>query len=233
MIEKIYTGNTLSKVKACCGDDVWLSFQEKTKTGILTSEMCYTMFKDTKEDFDFSAAVVPIMKGLELELKKVFYEPYYEYVTDNYDPKSYAQAICPSSDLEDKEKAKQVAVQKGKILYYKNGKFQFKRLSTEFSIGNFRYLTTHGDKKRIEIDEIFVEFCEKKLFAEQTIARKKIEKWVRELIINIEPLRKLRNDSAHAGKTQNSVDAFTVISDLIVTKKLLPVIVAPVESHYI
>lgn len=229
MIDKICTENTLSKVKTCCGDKAWSSFQEKTKTGILTSEICYTMFKDTKDAFDFSSAIVPIMKGLELELKNVFYEPYYEYIIRNYNPISYSQAIWPSSDLTDEDKA----TLKRKILYCKKGVLQFKGLSKEFTIGDFRYLTSSGHLRQIEIDVTFIEFCENQLFIGQTISREKIKKWITELIIYIEPLRQLRNDSAHAGKTQNSIDALTVINDLIKTKKLLPAIVAPVESHCI
>lgn len=82
--------DVISDVKAHIGEKAWKKLRVETQTEIITSEICYSSFK--KDGcFDFSSAIVPAMKGLELELRRVFYEPYLDFLASNYTPDQYVK----------------------------------------------------------------------------------------------------------------------------------------------
>lgn len=214
--------SVLNEVKLAIGEEAWKKLQTETQIGIITSELCYSSFKINTE-FDFSSAIVPAMKGLELELRKIFYEPYLNYVVSNYTPKQYVQMNWAEHYPGDKKAAEL----RNKILLFDGVKLKFQQLSNEFTIGNFRFTVGASRLYKIHVDESFIEYCKNVLFRANHVRKIDIVKWIKNLVPEIEGLRKLRNDSTHAGTIQNELDAKTVLEKLFEVEKIMAKIVCP------
>lgn len=214
-------------VKAAIGEEAWDKLQSKTRTGIITSELCFSSFK-TDTGFDFSSVIVPIMKGLELELRHSFYEPYLAFIKSNYaTPKDYVDDNWRGNYPGDKTAAEQ----RSKILSFDGSSLKFQSLTREFTIGNVRYLIGATNRWNTHVDESFLKYCENDLFRGHTVRRKDIKKWIKNLLQSLEGLRRIRNDSSHAGKLQNVIDAKTVLDELIEVEKVMALIVLPPFLH--
>ena len=214
--------DVISDVKAHIGENAWEKLQVETQIGIITSEMCYLSFKKDGR-FDFSSAIVPAMKGLELELRRVFYEPYLDYLASNYTPDQYVGINWNKKYPGDQRAAEQ----RNKILSFDGTKLHYQPLSNEFTIGNFRYTIGATSLYHIHVDETFIQFAQNDFYKDYNVQKQEIINWIKSLIPEIEGLRKIRNDSSHAGKIQNALDAQTVLQKLIEVEKILALIVAP------
>ncbi len=222
MADTLVIDSIISDIKTHIGDNAWAKLQVETHIGIITSEMCYLSFKNGCR-FDFSSAIVPAMKGLELELRRVFYEPYLDYLVSNYSPEQYV-IINWSKKYPGDQKA---AEQRNKLLLFDGAKLHFQQLSNEFSIGNFRYTVGATSLYHIHVDETFIQYVQNDFYKGFNVQRQEIVKWIKTLIPEIEGLRKIRNDSSHAGTIQNVIDAQTVLQKLIEVEKVLALIVEP------
>lgn len=213
----------IDNVKTSIGLELWDKFQSETQTGIITSELCFLSFKDDN-GFDFSSAIIPIMKSLELELQKTFYEPYLEFIVTNYaTPEEYVKENWKENYPGD-QRAAQL---RGKILSFDGRSLHFQPLSSEFTLGNFRYLIGAINLWCVCIDKSFLKYCKNVLFKDYTVSTHDIIIWIKELVLCIEGLRLIRNDSSHAGNLQNAIDAKTVLDKLIEVDKVLTSIVSP------
>ena len=198
------------------GERVWKAFDSLTQTGVLTAELCLRAFAENPTNVDFSASVVPIMKALENELVKNFYSPYVDFLKRKYpNPNDYALV----NDLASLDQLPQDARRKilgynwkRKEYWYRNPYDKWKK-KIEFTIGDFQYTVGVDDLALTKCDMTTVEFYKDKYFG-TTADDSHVEAWICKLTHNLEGLRQLRNDSAHAGKTQtlqNAEDALNII----------------------
>ena len=203
-------------IVSAIGDDAWMAFDSLTKTGVLTAEYCLRTFAENPADVDFSASVVPIMKALENELIRDFYIPYVNFLNKNYPRASdYVRINNLSSLNQNPQDARR------KIIWYNNTKKKYayrnpydkKKKKIEFTIGDFQYSAGVDDLSKVKCDKTTIAFYKDKYFgngADDSL----IVAWICNLTQNLEGLRQLRNDSAHAGITQslqNAKDAMNVI----------------------
>ena len=198
------------------GKDAWKTFDSLTQTGVLTAELCLRTFAENPADVDFSASVVPIMKALENELIRNFYSPYVDFLKRKYpDPEKYILV----NNLNSLEQSPQDA--RRKILVYNNklqkywyrSPYDKKKKKIEFTIGDFQYTAGVDKLSIVKCDVTAVEFYKDKYFG-NSADNSRVVAWICKLTQNLEGLRQLRNDSAHAGKTQtlqNAEDAMNAI----------------------
>ena len=219
------TESIISSAKAALGDEAWSKLQEKTKIGIITSEACFLEFKN-KKSFDFSSAIVPLMKGLELELRNAFYEPYLSYIKSNYLPNEYIEV---NFGMDYKDRIRNIIDNKSLLLSIsKSGRLAFKPISEQFTLGKFRYsIATTPSLRNFRADKSFILYCRNVLFKEKAVETDDIICWIKDLVSRIERLRILRNGSSHAGIIQNSLDAETAINELVKIEKTFAIIVLP------
>lgn len=217
MNEPLYELKSSSResIISIIGDNTWEHLDSLTRTGVLTAELCLRTFSESPTDVDFSASVMPIMKALENELVKNFYVPYADYLKRKHpQPDDYIQI----NNLTSLNLAPQDARRKiigynslNKKYWYRNP-YNPKKQNIEFTIGDFQYTAGVDKLSLLRCDATVVEFY-KQVFgpgAEDS----RVTSWVCKLTQELESLRQLRNDSAHAGKTQslqNAVDAMNVI----------------------
>lgn len=197
------------------GEDAWGSFQPESQVGISTAKLCFATFENLNQAFDYTSIITPIMKALEIELKKRFYVDYLHYLRRKYAAADYADVIGGDVDY-----------RMDKILR-RNAKGIFFRFDTgQFTLGDFRYTIGASSLTRINIYKPVIAYCQEVIF-EGAVDESAINKWLIELVLSIEPLRKLRNESAHGGKIQELIEAQTVLDALIDVEKLLVKVVRP------
>ncbi|GEM_PF-4371880 len=198
------------------GGDVWGKFQEASQVGITTAKLCFDTFESLKTGFDYAAVITPIMKALEVELKKRFYDEYLRYLIQHYEPNDYAHAT---------EQSKNELICR-KILEVKDGRLVYISDTSVFTLGDFRFIIGASRLSKIRIHQPFIQYCQDVLF-DDAVEKQKIIAWLTDLVHSIHSLRSLRNESAHGGKTQNRMDAQTALDELIDVKKILVKIVHP------
>lgn len=204
------------EIVSAIGNDIWRAFDSLTQTGVLTAELCLRAFAENPADVDFSASVVPIMKALENELIRNFYIPYVDFLKKRY-PRAndYVRINNLTSLAQNPQDARR------KIIWYNNKKNKFgyrdpydkKKKKIEFTIGDFQYSVGVDDLSKVTCDKTAVEFYKDHCFGNSADDSQVIA-WICNLTQNLEGLRQLRNDSAHAGITQtlqNATDAMNVI----------------------
>ncbi len=218
MIEVLQDLKSISRVDivSAIGDDVWRAFDSLTQSGVLTAELCLRAFAENPNGVDFSASVVPLMKALENELIRNFYVPYANYLKKNYPLASdYVRINNLTSLNQDPQDARRKIIwfNKKKNKYaYRNPYDKIKK-KTEFTIGDFQYSAGVDDLSKVKCDKTAVAFYKNQYFG-NGIDDSQIVVWICNLTQNLEGLRQLRNDSAHAGITQtlqNAKDAMNVI----------------------
>ena len=213
-----------SEIIGLLGEKAWNKLQGATKIDIVTSEICLRSFKDYKKGFDFSSVVTPIMKGLEQELRTSFYDGYLAYLeSGKYTPSQYAHKVWSGVYPGDID----IAKKKSKILDYDGKKLSYKVDRSVYTVGDFRFAIGASNLRAICVDCTFEEYCQSVLFKGNTYTRKEYLDWIRQLIKDVESLRLLRNDSAHAGKILNQSDAETALNELVKVRKILGLIVCP------
>ena len=203
-------------IVSAIGDDAWKAFDSLTQTGVLTAELCLRAFAENPTDVDFSASVVPIMKALENELIRDFYIPYTDFLKKRYPRASdYVRINNLTSLNQDPQDARRKIIgynSRQKQYWYRNP-YDKKKKKIEFTIGDYQYTVGVDDLSIIKCDKTAVEFYKNQFFgngADDT----QVVAWICNLTQNLEGLRQLRNDSAHAGITQtlqNAKDAMNVI----------------------
>lgn len=206
------------------GEEAWNSLQPETQTGIITSELCYSQFNSYGSSVDFSSSIVPIMRGLERELRDVFLVPYRKYLSEKYTPQEYLSSNSKSFRRNDNpcEKRKFI-IQKGKdeIIFFVEG------IPEEYTIGNFKNSISSLNCGKIIIDQSFIQYAKCVFFKSYDIQTDDIEKCFGKFIQDLVRLRRLRNDSSHLGKVMSPSDAKFAIEKLIELEKILAKIVDP------
>lgn len=206
------------------GECAWRRLHTKTKIDIITSETCLRAFMDYNGGFDFSSIIIPAMKGLEQELRINFYDGYIKYLeSGKFSPEEYARRIWKGEYPGDREMSKK----RSTILDYVGTSLCYKMDRTTFTVGDFRFTIGVTNLNHIRIDSTFDQYCRESLFKDYSYSYQDYLRWIQQLVTDIEPLRKLRNDSAHAGKILKRVDAETALNELIKVKKILGMIVCP------
>ncbi len=198
------------------GESVWKAFDSLTQTGVLTAELCLRAFAGSPGDVDFSASVVPIMKALENELIRNFYSLYVDFLKRKYpDPDDYVLVndLTSLDQLPQDARRKILGHNSKQNKYWYRNPYDKRKKKIEFTIGDFQYTVGVDDLASVKCDTTAVEFYKDKFFG-TTADDSHVVAWICNLTQNLEGLRQLRNDSAHAGKTQtlqNAEDAMNVI----------------------
>lgn len=206
-----------SEIRNEIGNTIWEKFHPQTRIGIVTAEVCFREFGTITDDFDFSSVIMPIMKALEVEMKSYFYMGYIDFLREHYSVAEYMGAVNIKSYKE-----------RNKVLQRADAiRYCLVTEKTDFTIGNFRYTLGALELRKLHIDKPFLEYCKQELFQETNCNIDQLSKWLCNLIYDLEPLRRIRNDSAHGGKINNQTDAEKTLNDLIRVKKILVEIVAP------
>lgn len=202
----------------------WNRIQAETKVDLVTAELCYRQFLvHSNTGLDFSSVINPVMKALELELRTRFYDEYFSYIKRSYSPSEYAHTVWKKNYPGDSTLARV----RCKILEYAGNSLIFQTDTDEFTIGNFRFTIGATSLKTVFVDQPVIDFCQKELFREYQVSASDIQSWLKSLVLNIESMRELRNDSSHAGKTQSQADAETALDELVKVKKIIATIVCP------
>ena len=209
------------------GDGMWNSLDTLTQTGVLTAELCLRTFSESPEDVDFSASVMPLMKALENELTKNFYIPYTSFLKNNYsDPYRYVRINGLTSLVQYPEEARRKIIgydKKRRIYWYKN---PGDKKTTIFTIGDYRFTAGVDDLSLIKCDKTAVAFYKQTFFG-NSAENSKVTAWICKLTQELEGLRRLRNDSAHAGKTQTMQNAVDALDVIIRVNKVLMMVSSP------
>lgn len=213
-----------SEVIGKLGEKAWNKLQASTRIDIITSEICLCSFRGYEKGFDFSSVITPAMKGLEQELRISFYDGYLVYLeTGKYSPEQYAHRIWKGKYPGDFV----IAKKRSTILDYNGERLLYKKDRSHFTIGDFRFTIGANCLDRINVDCTFEEYCKEALFHGCSFNKDEFMDWICKLVIEVESLRRLRNDSAHAGKILNQNDAETALNELVKVKKILGLIVCP------
>lgn len=201
-------------IVSATGDRIWNSLDSLTQSGVFTAELCLRSFSENPEGVDFSASVMPLMKALENELAKHFYIPYVSFLKKQYpDPSNYIliNGLTLLEQDPDKARNKIIGYNRSKQIYwYRNPN---DKKTVMFTIGDFRFTAGVDDLSIIKCDKTAVAFYKQSAFGNNA-ENSEVTAWICKLTQDLESIRRLRNDSAHAGKTQslqNAVDAMNVI----------------------
>lgn len=203
-------------IMSTIGESVWKAFDSLTQTGVLTAELCLRAFAENPTDVDFSASVVPIMKALENELIRNFYSPYMDFLKRKYpDPNEYIRVndLTSLGLLPHDSRRKILGYNSKQNKYWYRNPYNKWKKTIEFTIGDFQYTAGIDELSLVRCDTTTVEFYKDKYFGIEA-DDSRVTAWICNLTQNLEGLRQLRNDSAHAGKTQtlqNAKDAMNVI----------------------
>lgn len=185
------------------GEEVWGKLESDSKNFLITSTLIFNKYP-SKENFDYSAVCLPIVKTLELELKKRFYFDFCVHL-DN-DPAIKGRQDYPYG------------------LLTASGK---KRRESDFTLGSIAYLfgmkkpCNMSAEKQKEDYEKLIDFCQRNLFksSDRTEISKHISTWAEQ----IEEIKsQYRDEFAHTGILK-AEQARKCREWVIVSRKLLRV----------
>ena len=208
---------------------IWNAFQPSTHIEISTCEMCLRLLDEQTIDVDYSSAIIPIMKGLECELKKHLYVPYICYLRDNISPQRYFKEL--QHKYPNITRPKSLINLRRKILGGASIKDCFYEQNPDtqnLMIGEFKYAigaTSFGGN--FSVDSAFLDFCKNKLFSGSNTGATEIQNWLKHLLMGLESLREIRNQSAHGYALQGKREAYSTVDELFLKNKLLLQIVSP------
>lgn len=168
--------------------------------------MCLRLLDEQTIDVDYSSAIIPIMKGLECELKKHLYVPYICYLRDNISPQRYFKEL--QHKYPNITRPKSLINLRRKILVGTSIKDCFYEQNPDtqnLMIGEFKYAigaTSFGGN--FSVDSAFLDFCKNKLFSGSNTGATEIQNWLKHLLMGLESLREIRNQSAHGNALQEN-----------------------------
>lgn len=161
---------------------------------------------------DYSVVVSPLMRALELELKRRLFLPYVKYVSDKF------------VDVSDFSNYNNITMQyhlkKYRSFIIDNS---FKECDKcEFTLGCLKYIYgldvnyAQNSSEEIRIDRSSKEYLEENLCIQLSV-----EKWYYQLSLDVKEVRDLRNRSSHGGTVLIKEDAEWAVDMLLKTKKIL------------
>lgn len=207
-IETIFSGyETLFKEKLEIENWNKLSVESRQylKSACFANEKFETLSEEDKKLADFSGVVILLMKALEAEVKKRFFEKYINYLKNNCGNDQNARAeYFIRNDLLDNHDNRE----NKKCLFKKNGKL--KSTTDQFTLGNVMYaLRTTSGKNKV-VDKTVVGFCKQQLLDEAKFKaaygitednkyESKIKRWIYDITDDIDDIVSMRNKAAHPG----------------------------------
>ncbi len=212
------------------GLDTWNKLAPESKKYLITAMFCYEQLyglnERSKQQIDFSATIVPMMKALELELKERFFVQYINFLKEEFaTPEAYMQEIGIVN-----------AKDRSAVLRYNaNGSISFRNTqeSKRFTLGSFRFCIgvtdfyktngTYCDCTAIQFAKnVLLDLDAFKLTLENTEnIDEQVDLWLWDLINGVCALNPKRNVSAHCGEIMSQTDAEFCLSELITVKKII------------
>lgn len=231
--------------------DNWQKLTRESQQYLLTGMFCFTQMlyagKDLYREMDFSAAISPVMKALELELKLRFFRRYLRYLTihcqtvDKYLKLNQATL----SGFPEEERKTVLKRERGKLVFlnYQSGYDgnRFTLGSLPYAIGlkelaHARPVPGHSVVRVEAVDRTMIDFCREDLLRREALGlgenvtncsetasepEQKIVLWLNEICAELIKLRCLRNDAAHGGKVMDVVSAKYCLNEVVVVQELL------------
>ena len=207
------------------GNNAWEKFHDNTKADLQTAVAFYWTFESSDDAIDYASSIIPIMKSLEYELRIQFYDPYLKYLKTHYTPEQYANEILQENDKDDFAQAAELKW----MVIRDNGGLAFVEAENNniYTLGNFIYTVSNGNRNETRIDRPFLNYCRECLFEGYEISNNKIRTWIHSIILGVRTQQKVRNESAHGGSVQNKMDATKVMEEVVSVEKLLASIKHP------
>ena len=214
----------------------WEKFDPKSRVYITTAQFCFeTLSKiciPDQKKVDFSAAVVPLMKALELELTGVFVQGYLRYLKKEV---KSVEEFCTINDIDLNALRRNCDHPLIAIIY---GKLQFRSTDSEnswmnvrFTLGNLNYLSGYSaEKDRVRFHKTLLNYCDNYVVRNRTFSS---EQWLRHIVESVDLVRKPRNSAAHAGAVIVSSEAQSCFNRIMYIKQLLKDIVdVDIRAHH-
>lgn len=190
------------------GKEAWDLFYPQTRTYIITAQYIYNnlvQIGSIQEDIDYSCVILPLMKALELELKRVFSLKYLQYLEE---------VVKTPEEYRSLNKIKLQKLRDEWAVSYCCGQYTFKKsdlchdakntppyLVTRFTLGNLNYIVGRRDTKNGTLFyKTAHDFC-------KTVIDEDTDKWLKYITSSVDMILNQRNEAAHAGKIASDMDA--------------------------
>ena len=212
------------------GFETWNKLASQSKKYLITAMFCYeqlySLNERSKQQIDFSATILPMMKALELELKKRFYVQYINFLKVKFPtPEAYMKKIGITKA---KDRDVILNINRDRSISFTNT-----QQSEKFTLGSFRFCMgvvnfrkTNGTycdctaiqfAKNVLLDlDIF-----KLTIKNNSNIDEQVDMWLWNLINDVCAIKQKRNDSAHSGEVLNQTDAEFCLAEIITVKKII------------
>lgn len=205
------------------GPEAWRLLQATSRSYIYTSQYVFNdlfhLDENEQQKIDFSCAILPLMKALELELKKLFSLEYLKYLRQFvYSSETY----CSLNGIDPGKLENEWPFYKKDEAY----NFRISDLSEDagsvspyiiarFTLGNLTHIV---GRKKTKNGTFFyktaLDFCYWKGITDP-------QKWLEYITTSVDQLIRKRNESAHAGEIATIMDANYCLDRMIYINRLI------------
>lgn len=217
------TSNFTISIEKEIGSEAWGLLLATSQSYIYTAQHVFNdlfhLEEDEQKKLDFSCAILPLMKALELELKKIFSLEYLKYLQQSV---SSSEMYCRINEINPHNLAYEWPL-------YKKGEgycFRISDLSADtggvspyviarFTLGNLVHIV--GRKKTKDgmfFYKTVLDFC-------NGIGITDPQNWLEYITTSVDLLIRQRNESAHAGEIATIMDANYCLDKMIYINKLI------------